>query len=447
MVKRLYFDLTVSSPELQPEPEPSKRRRRTRRSKEVTEKDTKTVVPLPPLSLLSVSPYLEAEAPRRHGSPRKKANNVTEKGPKAVVPSPPPSPQTVSFHPETEPKPELLKRRRRPRMKAKEVTEKGSIRVVPSSPSLGSCFVCNNNTSLSFAEFLGLDSKHSECTVCMVCITSTIRNSPTGQKVLCPVSACQKELEDDNVQLLVPDEDYQEYIQRVNIQPIECSICLEPKSPDAYPDQITSSCHETHDHPGTCITCMQDLLSAALDGSEWIHPSCPDCSAQLSISDVQLFGTLAQVETFDNRLMKTFMQGVDEYRQCLRPGCNDGQIHDGGAENPIVTCNSCQFQTCFTHNIPFHEGMTCTQYDEHVKERDKGLKKTEEFVRANCKSCPRCKFDIMKAGGCDHMMCQGCHYEFCWLCMARYDDIRKEGSTAHQKTCKYYPQYQRQRRK
>jgi len=185
---------------------------------------------------------------------------------------------------------------------------------------------------------------------------------------------------------------------------------------------------------------MQDLLSNALDGKEWIHPSCPDCNAKLSISDVQRFGTAAQVETFDARLTKIYMQSLDEYRQCLRPGCGDGQIHDGGAENPLVICKSCRFKTCFTHNIPFHEGMTCTQYDVHVRQRDKAMKKSEKFVKKNCKSCPGCKFDIMKNGGCDHMTCRRCGHEFCWLCLAPYEGIRREGNSAHQTTCKHYRQ-------
>jgi len=120
---------------------------------------------------------------------------------------------------ELEPEKSPPKRRRGPPRKAKNNIEKDSRTVVlpplpaltpPPAPSPEPCFACNNTTSISYAEILGLDSEHSGCTVCMRCIISTICHSLSGQKALCPVPTCQKEFEDEEVQLLVSEEDYQE---------------------------------------------------------------------------------------------------------------------------------------------------------------------------------------------------------------------------------------------
>ena len=35
-------------------------------------------------------------------------------------------------------------------------------------------------------------------------------------------------------------------------------------------------------------------------------------------------------------------------------------------------------------------------------------------------SCPSCLFPIQKAGGCPHMTCARCSYEFCWICSQSY---------------------------
>ena len=35
--------------------------------------------------------------------------------------------------------------------------------------------------------------------------------------------------------------------------------------------------------------------------------------------------------------------------------------------------------------------------------------------------CPHCSSYIEKAGGCDHMTCTTCKYEFCWKCLQAYD--------------------------
>lgn len=41
----------------------------------------------------------------------------------------------------------------------------------------------------------------------------------------------------------------------------------------------------------------------------------------------------------------------------------------------------------------------------------------EAWLRENCRPCPRCKAQIQKNGGCNHMQCVKCHAHFCWACM------------------------------
>jgi ariadne-1 len=43
------------------------------------------------------------------------------------------------------------------------------------------------------------------------------------------------------------------------------------------------------------------------------------------------------------------------------------------------------------------------------------------FVLQNTKPCPGCNSPVVKDGGCNHMQCSRCHYDFCWLCLARLD--------------------------
>jgi len=37
---------------------------------------------------------------------------------------------------------------------------------------------------------------------------------------------------------------------------------------------------------------------------------------------------------------------------------------------------------------------------------------------ANTKECAKCASTIEKNGGCNHMTCKKCKYEFCWVCLA-----------------------------
>lgn len=58
------------------------------------------------------------------------------------------------------------------------------------------------------------------------------------------------------------------------------------------------------------------------------------------------------------------------------------------------------------------------------KQRQRELMKNEvetaKWLNENTKQCPRCNVNIIKNGGCNHMTCENCNYEFCWICMEKY---------------------------
>jgi len=42
---------------------------------------------------------------------------------------------------------------------------------------------------------------------------------------------------------------------------------------------------------------------------------------------------------------------------------------------------------------------------------------TSIWLAQNTKKCPKCECSIQKNEGCNHMTCQKCRHEFCWICM------------------------------
>lgn len=50
--------------------------------------------------------------------------------------------------------------------------------------------------------------------------------------------------------------------------------------------------------------------------------------------------------------------------------CNFGQLHSDGVNSPIVSCLNCNNRTCFNHQVPWHTGMTCPEYDLMVADPD-----------------------------------------------------------------------------
>jgi len=47
------------------------------------------------------------------------------------------------------------------------------------------------------------------------------------------------------------------------------------------------------------------------------------------------------------------------------------------------------------------------------------------FCVRDVRKCPKCKVRIQKNGGCPHMNCQRCHFDFCWCCMSEYRSHNK----------------------
>eukprot|EP00658_Telonema_sp_P-2_P080462 TRINITY_DN8011_c0_g1_i1.p1 TRINITY_DN8011_c0_g1~~TRINITY_DN8011_c0_g1_i1.p1 ORF type:complete len:226 (-),score=34.26 TRINITY_DN8011_c0_g1_i1:39-716(-) len=70
------------------------------------------------------------------------------------------------------------------------------------------------------------------------------------------------------------------------------------------------------------------------------------------------------------------------------------------------------------------------------KEKDDG--ETVNWLLINTKPCPGCNNPIEKNGGCNHMTCNKCRHEFCWVCMGKwsahnsnyYDCNKKKQATA-----------------
>ena len=38
-----------------------------------------------------------------------------------------------------------------------------------------------------------------------------------------------------------------------------------------------------------------------------------------------------------------------------------------------------------------------------------------------CQECPKCRATIEKDGGCNHMVCKRCKFDFCWVCLGSWE--------------------------
>jgi hypothetical protein len=107
--------------------------------------------------------------------------------------------------------------------------------------------------------------------------------------------------------------------------------------------------------------------------------------------------------------------------------------------------------------MPWHSEQTCDEYDAERKERMQQEAASVKLIAETAKQCPnpQCGYGITKTSGCDHMTCEfvlssrwfvlltvglgrRCNYEFCYLCLAPWKVILREGNTAHTQNCRYH---------
>ena len=160
---------------------------------------------------------------------------------------------------------------------------------------------------------------------------------------------------------------------------------------------------------------------------------CPECPSVLHYADVQAAASEVTFAAFDKLSMRNALGDLDEFAWCLKPDCGSGQLNVDN--NSFMHCASCGYKQCLTHNVEWHTGETCTQYDYRVsgQQRKDEEKKTEDMLDALSKKCPNAtcgwfvsfisfrlacadfaRRRIEKISGCDHMKCKRCQYEFCW---------------------------------
>ncbi|TGO53001.1 hypothetical protein BOTNAR_0307g00180 [Botryotinia narcissicola] len=227
----------------------------------------------------------------------------------------------------------------------------------------------------------------------------------------------------------------------------ECSICAEDLMLANFPRQVSAEC--THD-PTCCSSCLSRSIGVQIESKEWDQITCPECAALLSFDNVKLFASETDFIRYDKKSLSSCIQNDPNFTNCLGPGCNDGQIHEGGDDQPIMTCRTCSFKTCFTHKMPWHTDLTCEGYDEQSRERLRQEEASHDLMDEVTKRCPNCQIRIQKNEGCDHMTCRllnigvieylgrSCKHEFCWECFVDFQLIRSVSNEEHLSTCSYF---------
>eukprot|EP01038_Epipyxis_sp_PR26KG_P009044 gene9044-12194_t len=170
-----------------------------------------------------------------------------------------------------------------------------------------------------------------------------------------------------------------------------------------------------------CKSCLESYVSHQIkDGC--IQIRCPHGSGCDSIATDNEVMSLVTSEIFEKYIRFQNVKSNVNYRECS--ACqkeiiiNENLVtkNDNPSKaksiNMILTCSNCGKKTCFEHGDA-HPNETCQQYIRRVSKEEKA---TMRIVDKIAKKCPSCHADTEKNGGCNHMTCQHCSTDWCWLC-------------------------------
>ncbi|KAK7939301.1 hypothetical protein WMY93_002627 [Mugilogobius chulae] len=212
-----------------------------------------------------------------------------------------------------------------------------------------------------------------------------------------------------------------------------------------------------------CRTCLAEFCKVQIESGNVRDVTCAqtDCKSAPTPAQVRSLVGEELFSRYDRLLLQSTLDSMHDVVYCPRPSCASAVLSDSSTS--MALCTACSFAFCVLCNKTYHGTEACyseepveqrvekedyaelptTQegrfrlwqdYIAGSKERQKVLTNrysrrkmrlflksfsVDEWVKANCKSCPHCFTSIEKNGGCNHMTCSRCRQHFCWNCLAK----------------------------
>lgn len=197
-----------------------------------------------------------------------------------------------------------------------------------------------------------------------------------------------------------------------------CPVCYEnhPMSVQI----ILKACGQ--DAHGVCSGCMLSYVRNRVeDGRVAEFPclaglangGCGDDKQPALASEVEVEAILQARPDVLEKYERFKAQKADAtLREC--PKCNllcSPKHNDNGSLIAEMSCSSCGAEFCYYHSWGHREESTCAAYEARLAREAEANAKT-----FGMKDCPACKFQTEKNGGCNHMTCQKCSCDWCWIC-------------------------------
>ena len=212
----------------------------------------------------------------------------------------------------------------------------------------------------------------------------------------------------------------------------ECTICLDE---DGFEPEEMLGMPCGHEF---CRDCWRGFIDVSVQttGPQSVRQTCPQagCNEVVTEEEVAMATELGvgasppnSLEKYRSYQLRSFVETNGATRWCPGPGCERVAIASGGlasfdaSNGGNCRCDACLTDFCLRCGDEPHAPISCRDL-RRWSEKCRNESETANWILANTKPCPKCSSRIEKNQGCNHMACQQCRYEFCWICMGNWAD-------------------------
>ncbi|KAG0236529.1 hypothetical protein BGW41_000397 [Actinomortierella wolfii] len=198
-----------------------------------------------------------------------------------------------------------------------------------------------------------------------------------------------------------------------------CTICFD----DAPSKVVGLRCNHQF-----CYDCYKHYVTQKIvEEGECRRILCPESGCNFIVDQltVQKVVEPKTLERYRQLLDRAYVEDMDNLRWCPAPNCEnavDCRLPHSTFDTvvPTVQC-ACGNKFCFGCGQGDHQPAPC-QLVKLWQKKCADDSETANWISAHTKECGKCQSTIEKNGGCNHMTCRKCKYEFCWVCMGPWSE-------------------------
>lgn len=197
----------------------------------------------------------------------------------------------------------------------------------------------------------------------------------------------------------------------------DCPICFDELKDGNSSNILALTCGHI-----TCFECVFKWIEGSIINQNY-PLTCPVCRTELQYWEIEnMFNQHSFLSSsskdksvfhkYDTYLLEKSINTMDNAIWCPK-GCGEA-IVIGNNYTTRIACPGCKELFCFKCQTLWHPETTCDLYQKWLKENKQGDTKFKQFAMNNLKRCPKCLTWVQKNGGCSHMTCKHCKYEWFW---------------------------------